>query len=74
MNFFNKFPEFVEQGTTGIRGNRLNYRYLAIIQNQIKSFKDSSILDLVSHDGRWSLAALETGAKHVTAIEINLKL
>ena len=69
MNFFNKFPEFVEQGTTGIRGKRLDYRYLAIIQNQIKLFKDSSILDLASHDGRWSLAALEAGAKHVTAIE-----
>ena len=69
MNFFEKFPEFKTEGTTGIAGKRLEYRYSAIIENQKHFFKNSRVLDLASHDGRWSLAALEAGAKHVTAIE-----
>ena len=31
--------------------------------------KDSSILDIACHDGRWSFAALKNGAKSVVGIE-----
>lgn len=69
MNFFDKFPEFVTEGRTGARHNRLHHRYRAIIENQRDVFANASVLDLASHDGRWSLAALDAGADHVIGIE-----
>lgn len=62
MNFFDKFPEFITGGTTGVDGKRLNHRYRAIIENQRDAFSNAKVLDLASHDGRWSLAALDAGA------------
>lgn len=32
-------------------------------------FAGARVLDIASHDGRWSLAALEAGASHVTGVE-----
>ena len=69
MNFFEKYPEFINEGTTGVAGQRLEYRYKAIIENQKNSFKNAKVLDLASHDGRWSLASLEAGASKVVGIE-----
>ena len=69
MNFFKKYPEFINEGTTGVAGQRLEYRYKAIIGNQRNSFKNAKVLDLASHDGRWSLASLEAGASKVVGIE-----
>ena len=69
MNFFEKYPEFINEGTTGVAGQRLEYRYKAIIGNQKNYFKNAKVLDLASHDGRWSLASLEAGASKVVGIE-----
>ena len=69
VGFFERFPKFVADGTVGVVGNRLQYRYRAIIDNQRYAFPGARILDLASHDGRWSLAALDAGARHVVGIE-----
>ncbi len=69
MNFFDRFPEFVTEGTTGVRGKRLHHRYHAIIENQRDVFPNARVLDLARHDGRWSLAALDADADYVLGIE-----
>lgn len=35
---------------------------------------DARVLDIASHDGRWSFAALQAGAKEVTGIEVRQQL
>lgn len=67
--FFNRYPIFSKEGSTGIRGNRLHYRYRAIVEENRDVFRDARVLDIASHDGRWSLAALDAGARTVTGIE-----
>jgi 2-polyprenyl-3-methyl-5-hydroxy-6-metoxy-1,4-benzoquinol methylase len=67
--FFDKHKEFLQTSTTGAFINRLNCKYKAIIEYSQSFFKNSSVLDLASHDGRWTLAALSVGASHVTGIE-----
>jgi predicted nicotinamide N-methyase len=47
----------------------LNLRYDAIFAENRSIFEGARVLDIASHDGRWSLAALETGAKSVVGIE-----
>jgi len=37
-------------------------------------FDGLGVLDLVSHDGRYSFAALRTGAAHVTGVEVRESL
>lgn len=68
-HFFDKFPEFYKTSETGSSPNRLNHRYLALIHSNKEIINNSSILDLASHDGRWSFAALQNGAKKVCGIE-----
>lgn len=67
--FFDKFPEFYKTGKTGVWHNRINHRYIAIIENNKKIIENSTILDLGSHDGRFSFAALMNGASKVLGIE-----
>lgn len=64
-NFFNEYPSFAPGATK----DRLNKRYEAIINNNKKCFPNSKVLDIASHDGRWSFAATKNGAKHVLGIE-----
>jgi precorrin-6B methylase 2 len=66
--FFDAYPNFFETSTSGYR-NRLNKRYRAIIESNLEIIKGKSVLDIASHDGRWSLAACKAGAKHVFGIE-----
>ncbi|MEM1343438.1 MAG: methyltransferase domain-containing protein [Pseudomonadota bacterium] len=54
--------------------NRLNARFKAFIEPCRKEFAGARVLDLASHDGRWSLAALRVGAAHVTGIEVRAEL
>ncbi|MEL7174752.1 MAG: class I SAM-dependent methyltransferase, partial [Pseudomonadota bacterium] len=54
--------------------NRLNARYAAMIHPNRAHFAGARVLDLASHDGRWSFAALKAGAAHVTGIEVRAKL
>jgi hypothetical protein len=54
--------------------NRMNARHRVFMEPFKKDFEGSSVLDLASHDGRWSWAALRLGAKHVTGIEARKEL
>ena len=67
--FFDDYQEFFNTSSTATDPNRLNMRYLANIASNKKIISESRILDIASHDGRWSFAALKNGAKHVLGIE-----
>jgi hypothetical protein len=67
--FFDDHPEFLETSTTAASRGRLNLRHLAIIDHHRDILRGARVLDIASHDGRWSFAALEAGADHVTGIE-----
>jgi hypothetical protein len=68
-NFFDAYPRFYETSETAPFRGRLNLRYEAIFAENSDIFDGARVLDLASHDGRWSLAALQTGAAHVVGIE-----
>jgi hypothetical protein len=67
--FFDAYPRFYETSETAPFRGRLNLRYEAIFAENSDAFDGARVLDLASHDGRWSLAALKTGAAHVVGIE-----
>lgn len=67
--FFYRYPLLKATSKTDVRGERLVYRYRALIKPNRKAIRGKRVLDLASHDGRWSLAALDLGASHVTGIE-----
>lgn len=67
--FFDAFPRFYETSETGPHRGRLNLRYEAIFGENRDIFAGVRVLDIASHDGRWSLAALEAGATEVIGIE-----
>lgn len=69
MAFFDKYSEFFKTSSTGTFPNRLNNRYSALIEFNKSIIKNSSILDLGSHDCRWSFAAIKNGAVNVLGIE-----
>jgi methyltransferase family protein len=72
--FFEQFPRFYLTSSTAPTTARLNLRYEAIVGENRDIFAGASVLDLGSHDGRWSLAALATGARSVTGIEARPEL
>ena len=67
--FFHDFPRFVETSETGPWLDRLNARYLALIHANRELIAGAQVLDLASHDGRFSFAALQNGAARVIGIE-----
>jgi len=67
--FFDQFPRFYRTSSTAPETARLNLRYEAIVGENRDIFAGAKVLDLASHDGRWSLAALAAGARSVTGIE-----
>jgi hypothetical protein len=69
QRFFDQFPRFVETSATGHVLERLNARYTALLHENRALIDGSRVLDLASHDGRFSFAALKTGATHVVGIE-----
>jgi hypothetical protein len=72
--FFEQFPRFYMTSSTAPTTVRLNLRYEAIFGENRDIFAGASVLDLASHDGRWSLAALAAGARSVTGIEARPEL
>ena len=74
QRFFDIYKRFYETSTTGVKPERLDYRYQAIIERNKELIDGARILDLASHDGRWSFAALRNGAAYVKGIEGNPKL
>jgi hypothetical protein len=72
--FFEQFPRFYTTSSTASTTARLNLRYEAIFGENRDIFAGASVLDLASHDGRWSLAALAAGARSVVAVEARPEL
>ena len=78
--FFDRFERFLETSETG-RGDgktgrlnerqieRLHGRYEVLVRRHRAILEGARVLDLASHDGRWSIAALENGAASVVGIE-----
>src|SRR5712691_7093696 len=64
MAFFDAFPRFREAGSA-----RINARYEALIERHQTFIAGRRVLDIGSHDGRWTFAALSCGATHVMGIE-----
>jgi hypothetical protein len=67
--FFDDNPEFLKTSSTAAERDRLNLRHIAIIEQNREILADRSVIDIASHDGRWSFAALDAGARHVIGIE-----
>ena len=72
--FFEQFPRFYRTSSTAPTTARLNLRYEAIFGENRDIFDGEPVLDLASHDGRWSLAALATGARSVIGVEARPEL
>lgn len=68
--FFDQYPQFFETSKTTAFANRLNERHRAIIDFGRSAISGKRVLDIASHDGRWSFAALKADAAHVTGIEV----
>lgn len=69
MGFFDEYPAFFGTSNTGATPNRLNKRHRAIFESDPGAFAGATILDMASHDGRWSFAAVKAGGAHVTGVE-----
>jgi SAM-dependent methyltransferase len=72
--FFNDYPDFFQTSRTTPQPDRLNLRYEAIMGENRDILKGARVLDIASHDGRWSFAALKSGAAHVVGIEAKQEL
>lgn len=69
MSFFDRYPRFRSTSTTDTQGERLEYRHRLLIERTQPLLAGKRVLELASHDGRWTCAALDQGATHVTGIE-----
>ncbi|WP_243059918.1 methyltransferase domain-containing protein [Nocardioides sp. SR21] len=67
--FFDDHPEFKETSNTASTTVRLNWRHHAMIESNSDLLVGARVLDIASHDGRWSMAALEAGAEQVVGVE-----
>lgn len=67
---FSRYPQFLETSPVGNWPARLDARYEVIIEANRDRLKGARVLDIASHDGRWTFAALDAGAAHVTGIEV----
>lgn len=67
--FFNQYRLFTETSQTGASLERLNRRHYGLIDFQRTRITGRHVLDIASHDGRWSFAAVQAGAVRVTGIE-----
>jgi predicted nicotinamide N-methyase len=72
--FFERFPDFYDTSETSSFPWRLNLRHEAIFAEHADLFPGARVLDIASHDGRWSMAALEAGAASVLGIEARAEL
>ncbi|HEV3153906.1 MAG TPA: class I SAM-dependent methyltransferase [Candidatus Baltobacteraceae bacterium] len=72
--FFDAYPDFYETSLTGATPQRLNARHTFIVERNRQFFEGARVVDLASHDGRWSFAAHKAGAAHVFGIEARPEL
>jgi protein-L-isoaspartate O-methyltransferase len=70
MAFINeKTSVFLSTSSTANIPNRLNQRFNAIFETRPDIWTGKRVLDIGSHDGRFSYASLLKGAAHVTGVE-----
>ncbi len=74
MGFFSEYSRFLDTSVVGNWPARLDARYEAIIGANKDAFSGARVLDLASHDGRWTFAAIEAGARSVVGIEVRPEL
>jgi len=67
VNFSN--TPFLKTSNTGCYLNRLNWRTEMLLTGAPEAIANTKVLDLASHDGRFSFACLKLGAGHVTGVE-----
>ncbi|NYJ03518.1 hypothetical protein HNR19_004216 [Nocardioides thalensis] len=67
--FIDQHPRFLDTSTTAATRSRLNLRHEAIITDNKDVLEGARVLDIASHDARWTYAALRAGASHVTGAE-----
>ena len=72
--FFDSYPRFFTTSSTNPHRDRLNQRHRAMIESNAGIIAGRRILDIASHDGRWSFAAHMAGAEHVLGIEARTHL
>ena len=72
--FFDDHPEFLETSDTATSKGRLNMRHLGMIEANADVLRGRSVVDIASHDGRWSYAALEAGARSVIGVEGRMRM
>jgi hypothetical protein len=79
--FADDYPRFIElseltpegqgrRSASELQRSRMNERYEALFASNRDIFDGARVLDLASHDGRYSFAALKTGAAHVIGVEV----
>jgi 2-polyprenyl-3-methyl-5-hydroxy-6-metoxy-1,4-benzoquinol methylase len=64
-----RLPEGSNSATGFVGAIRLRRRYEALVWQNRALFRNARVLDLISLDGFWSVAALDAGAAHVVAVE-----
>src|SRR5262245_51588141 len=69
--FFDEYERFLESSKTGPDLARLNARYTGLVHRHREQLDGAAVLDLASHDGRFSFAALQAGAARVVGVEID---
>jgi 2-polyprenyl-3-methyl-5-hydroxy-6-metoxy-1,4-benzoquinol methylase len=69
QGFFDANSGFLTSSHTAATANRLNERHRAMIESNRDIISGCRVLDLASHDGRWSFAAAQSGASYVLGIE-----
>ncbi len=61
--------QFLETSKTAAFANRLNWRAEILLSRNREVIEGKSVLDLASHDGRFSWACLELRASRVVGVE-----
>ena len=67
-SFFDSYPAFFGSSRAG-GAIRLRYRYDLLFRDMGHLFEGKRVVDIGSHDGRWSFCALQHGASFVMGIE-----
>jgi len=74
MGFFDFLRDSPRYAATPGSINRLNKRHRFLVQPYADELRGSSVLDLASHDGRWSYALSAAGASAVVGVEARTEL
>jgi len=69
MSFFDFLKDTDRYADKDLNIGRLDRRREFIIDPYVDDLKDARVLDLASHDGRWSYALSAAGAREVVGIE-----